>query len=278
MKLTLQDVLDNYRFKTEGEIIQEYEYPYNINVVSNMYKYLGKRVQMYAKQIRSFREDVESECATRFLINDYDNTSAGLWMITDQMLTKINKGEEKDMEKTEKVIDDSIEKCSEYYKEASMSGYIASIPMILKDVYFNKKKKTVTVLFDDGTVGVSTCSKDDVYDHRIGFCVAIANAIFGSKGAVDRIVKHYDGEEAKELREKAMRKKILAERKLAEYKRKADAGKKKRAQMEQEEKKFRAEVEKKMLEEEKAKKEAKLKKEQSAKTEQKKSEKKILHS
>ena len=279
MKLTLQDVLDNYRFKTEKEIRKLYGAPYSINVVPEMYKYLGNRVNMYRERISSFREDVCSEDSIRFRIDDEDSPFAS-WKISDEMLTKINKGKEKDMSKTEKV-GDSIEKCSECDKastQISFTDCVASIPMMLKNVYFNEKNKTVTVLFYDGTVGVSTPSEDDKYDQKTGFCVAFANALLGSKGTVDRIVKHFNGEEAKELREKEMRKKILAERKLAEYKKKAEAGKKKRAQRELEEKKFRAEVEKKMLEEEKAKKEAKLKKEQSAKTEHKKSEKKILHS
>lgn len=167
---------------------------------------------------------------------------------------KENKESNKDMEKTE-VVDNSVKMC----RILSNAG--------IQKVYFNEKNKTVTVLLHNGTVGLSTCSSDDQYDHRTGFCVALANALCGSKKAVDSIVKHFNGEEAKELREKEMRKKILAERKLAEYKKKAEAGKKKRAQKEQEEKKFRAEVEKKMLEEERTLREARSKKKKEEETE-----------
>ena len=68
---------------------------------------------------------------------------------------------------------------------------------LIKSVTFNDKKKVTTVVLKNKSVGIARCSKGDVYDRRVGFCVAYMNALFGSKTRVKRIVDKYgkiDGE------------------------------------------------------------------------------------
>lgn len=92
-------------------------------------------------------------------------------------------------------------------------------------VNFNEKKKVTTVKLSNGSVGQSKCSEGDVYDKKIGFAMALANALLGSKSMVQKVVEDFDGTTKKKQEEKAYQKKLEEARKLKEYEKKQEAAK-----------------------------------------------------
>lgn len=51
----------------------------------------------------------------------------------------------------------------------------------IKTVHVNQKKKVVTVIFDDGSKGISRCHPNDEFDPFVGFCMAVTYALFPSR-------------------------------------------------------------------------------------------------
>ena len=92
-------------------------------------------------------------------------------------------------------------------------------------VNFNEDKKVTTVKLSNGNVGQSKCSEGDVYDKKIGFALALTNALVGSKSGVQHIIEDFDGTTKKKQEEKAYQKKLEEARKLKEYKKKQEDAK-----------------------------------------------------
>ena len=68
---------------------------------------------------------------------------------------------------------------------------------ILEGVSFDDDSGLTIVKLAGNHIGTAKCSKSDVYDRRVGFCVAYMNALFGSKTRVKKVVDEYgkiDGE------------------------------------------------------------------------------------
>lgn len=92
-------------------------------------------------------------------------------------------------------------------------------------VNFNEEKKVTTVKLSNGKVGQSKCSESDAYDKKIGFAMALANALLGSKSLVQKAIENFDGTAKKKQEEKAYQKKLEEARKLKEYEKKQEAAK-----------------------------------------------------
>lgn len=121
-----------------------------------------------------------------------------------EMITKCDSTEDK--KKTEKENKESNKDMGKFVNED-----------LIQSVTFNDKKKTVTVVLTDKRVGVARCADGDVYDQRIGFCIAYANAVFESITQVQKIVEKYNGEEKKKAEKKELLDKLEKERALREY-------------------------------------------------------------
>ena len=68
---------------------------------------------------------------------------------------------------------------------------IIEVPQISCDVekvYFDGKKRRVTVKLRNGNEGRSTCSPEDVFDPYVGFAVAYARAVCGSASQLRKYV------------------------------------------------------------------------------------------
>lgn len=50
----------------------------------------------------------------------------------------------------------------------------------IKDCYVNEEKRTVVILWADGTSTKSTCHKEDNFDPVAGFAIAFAKHYYGS--------------------------------------------------------------------------------------------------
>ena len=123
-----------------------------------------------------------------------------------EMITKCDSTEDKEEKKTEKGNKESNKDMGKFVNED-----------LIQSVTFNDKKKTVTVVLTDKRVGVSRCAKGDEYDQRIGFCIAYANAVFGSITQVQKVVEKYNGEEKRKAEKKELLDKLEKERALREY-------------------------------------------------------------
>lgn len=55
-------------------------------------------------------------------------------------------------------------------------------------IHVNEGKKVVTVVFSDGTKQVVKCSPGDSFDTEIGFALAFARKLFGSKTQVRKYI------------------------------------------------------------------------------------------
>lgn len=55
-------------------------------------------------------------------------------------------------------------------------------------IHVNEEKKVVTVVFSDGTKQVVKCSPGDSFDTEIGFALAFARKLFGSKTQVRKYI------------------------------------------------------------------------------------------
>lgn len=106
-------------------------------------------------------------------------------------------------------------------KEIAMYTSIESANKnLIKNVKFDEKRKTTTVILRNGNISTVKCGDDDVYDQKIGFCLAYTNAMIGSKTKVQKIVEEYNGVAKKKREEKELLDKLEKERALREYKKK----------------------------------------------------------
>ena len=82
-------------------------------------------------------------------------------------------------------------------------------PYEVKQIIFNKKKNTTTVLWADGTVTVIKKKEGDPWDEQAAFAQALAKKVYGSTSSVRKIVekksKDYKGKEAPMSLEEAIR-------------------------------------------------------------------------
>lgn len=58
----------------------------------------------------------------------------------------------------------------------------------IQTIHINEEKKIVTVVFSDGTKQVVKCSPEDSFDTEIGFALAFARKLFGSKTQVRKYI------------------------------------------------------------------------------------------
>ncbi len=58
----------------------------------------------------------------------------------------------------------------------------------IQTIHINEEKKIVTVVFSDGTKQIVKCSPDDSFDTEIGFALAFARKLFGSKTQVRKYI------------------------------------------------------------------------------------------
>lgn len=116
------------------------------------------------------------------------------------------------------------------YSEMKKTANTITAKCEIKSVHFDDNKGIVTVVLKDGRIGISRCNDGDEYSQTIGFCIAYTNAVFGSRNKVLKLVKHYNGEEAKMNEEKKLREEVLNEIKLEQYKKKVAESNKKREQ------------------------------------------------
>lgn len=58
----------------------------------------------------------------------------------------------------------------------------------IKTIHVNEAKKIMVVVFDDGTKQIVKCSPEDSFDAEIGFALALARRLFGSKTQVRKYI------------------------------------------------------------------------------------------
>ena len=59
---------------------------------------------------------------------------------------------------------------------------------MIKSVTANEEKRIVTVVFKDGDVRMSKCSKEDDFDLEVGIALCVAAHMFGSKNLFKKFV------------------------------------------------------------------------------------------
>lgn len=58
----------------------------------------------------------------------------------------------------------------------------------IKTIHVNEAKKIMAVVFSDGTKQIVKCSPEDSFDAEIGFALALARKLFGSKTQVRKYI------------------------------------------------------------------------------------------
>ena len=58
----------------------------------------------------------------------------------------------------------------------------------IKTIHVNEAKKIMTVVFSDGAKQIVKCSPEDSFDAEIGFALALARKLFGSKTQVRKYI------------------------------------------------------------------------------------------
>lgn len=58
----------------------------------------------------------------------------------------------------------------------------------IEKVFFNKKTNEVGIRWKDGTVTTGKCSSEDQFDEYVGFSIAVAAKVFGSKKKMHEFV------------------------------------------------------------------------------------------
>lgn len=61
----------------------------------------------------------------------------------------------------------------------------------VKNIYFNKEKGVTTVLWEDRTVTMVTCGKDDVWDEEKAIALCFMKRAFDNKGKYNEVLKKY---------------------------------------------------------------------------------------
>ena len=193
-------IKENFRFYTKEEMLKKFgdnwRYFHSTAFIEEMDYLLGKSLR-----------DVNLTQVTSDGIENIFARVDGKYYIATCMITKKEINNSMNFEKAVKDIQERVNK-------------IFSPNYDIKCVHFDDNKKTVTVVLKDGRVGVSRCNDEDVYDQRVGFCIAYTNAVFGSRNQVTKLIQHYNGEEAKRTEERNLRNEILREIRLEEYKKK----------------------------------------------------------
>lgn len=69
-----------------------------------------------------------------------------------------------------------------------------------KSITVNEKKRIVTVVFNDGDVRMSKCSKSDHFDVSVGAALCVAQHLFGSKTnyhkKIEKVAKYVGGKKS----------------------------------------------------------------------------------
>lgn len=69
-----------------------------------------------------------------------------------------------------------------------------------KSITVNEKKRIVTVVFADGDVRMSKCSKSDHFDVSVGVALCVAQHLFGSKTnfhkKIEKVAKYVGGKKS----------------------------------------------------------------------------------
>ncbi len=61
----------------------------------------------------------------------------------------------------------------------------------IKNIYFNEKKKTTTIKWDDSSVTTVKCGEGDIYDKEKGIALCYMKKINGNTGKYNNIFKKY---------------------------------------------------------------------------------------
>lgn len=61
----------------------------------------------------------------------------------------------------------------------------------IKNVYFNKEKRTTTILWKDGSYTTVKCSKNDTWDEEKAIALCYMKKIFNNRGCYNEVFKKY---------------------------------------------------------------------------------------
>ena len=68
------------------------------------------------------------------------------------------------------------------------NGLVGNIADSIKDIYYNEKKGTVTIVWQDETSTVVKTARDDEFDLETGIAMAITKKVTGSRSAMKKLI------------------------------------------------------------------------------------------
>lgn len=210
----LPTLIREYRFKTKEEFRKKYGedwryvLPKEFGFVEGMDHLLGKNLKDYLPHIAI---SVMGDDTVILRLRDSRSTS-GYWVITPDMLIIRDEFHIYKTKEDEKVITTKTPT-----PEGAEKKPTNLMMLSIKNVVFNEKNKTTTVVLGNGRTGVSKCSSKDVYDKKIGLAMAYVNAVAGSKNKFQQVVDQYSGEAEKKRKEREYQRRLHSEMKLREY-------------------------------------------------------------